>query len=93
LRPKLDIPLGCSTELTAQGYDFFKQLFLKYDKDNDGALSPSELQNLFSICDRIPLWSTEDLSGVVQVNDKGWITLQGFLSMWTLVSIRYYIIH
>ncbi len=88
LKPKLNVPKGCSTELTTQGYDFLKQLFLKYDKDNDGALSPTEFQNLFSLCDRIPLWSTEDMAAIVKVNENGWITLQGFLAIWTLVSIH-----
>jgi Ras family protein T1 len=86
LKPKLNVPKGCSTELTTQGYDFLKQLFLKYDKDNDGALSPAEFQNLFSLCDRIPLWSTEDMAAIVKVNENGWITLQGFLAIWTLIT-------
>jgi len=83
LRPKVEVPLGCSTELTSQGYDFLKQLFLKYDKDGDGALSPNELQNLFSVCERLPVWVNEDISGIVECNDKGYVTLQGFLAIWT----------
>ncbi|XP_054155369.1 mitochondrial Rho GTPase 1-like [Oppia nitens] len=86
LRPKVDVPLGCSTELTSQGYDFLRKLFLKYDKDNDGALSPNELQNVFSVCERLPVWVNEDISGIVECNDKGWVTLQGFLAIWTLIT-------
>ncbi|CAG2106672.1 unnamed protein product [Medioppia subpectinata] len=86
LRPKVDVPLGCSTELTSQGYEFLKQLFLKYDKDSDGALSPNELHNLFSVCERLPVWVDEDISGIVECNDKGWVTLQGFLAIWTLIT-------
>ena len=83
LKPPLEVPFGSSTELTAQGYDFLKQLFHKYDKDKDGALSPNELQNLFSVCERIPVWVNEDLSGVVHCNEKGWLTLEGYLALWT----------
>ena len=85
LRPDIEVPIGCSTELTSQGYDFLKKLFHKYDKDNDGALSPSELRNMFSVCESIPIWVNEDLSGVVDCNEKGWPTLQGFLAVWTYV--------
>lgn len=87
LRPDIKVPDGCSTELTSQGYDFLKRLFHKYDKDNDGALSPTELANMFSVCDSIPVWVNDDLSGVVDCNEKGWLTLQGFLAIWTYVCI------
>ena len=39
----------CSVALRPQGSDYLTQLFYKFDVDKDGALSPSELANLFSV--------------------------------------------
>ena len=50
LYPRITIPVGCSTELSPEGTQFVSALFEKYDEDKDGCLSPSELQNLFSVC-------------------------------------------
>lgn len=86
LHPPLNIPIGSSTELTVQGYQFLNQIFHKYDKDCDGALSPSEFQCLFSVFDKVPKWAKlipHQIADVIHTNDKGWVTLQGFLSLWT----------
>ncbi|XP_076053161.1 mitochondrial Rho GTPase isoform X2 [Oratosquilla oratoria] len=82
LFPHIRVPPGCSTELNHSGYSFLTSLFEKYDKDQDGALSPQELVDLFSTCPVMP-WGP-DVSHSVHVNEKGWITLQGFLAQWTL---------
>lgn len=81
--PDIQIPKESFIELSPKGYAFFTNLFKKYDKDNDGALSPAELSSLCSISDLPPKCLECDLSQVVSTNDKGWITLQGFLSIWT----------
>uniref|UniRef100_A0A8C9F5I7 Mitochondrial Rho GTPase n=1 Tax=Pavo cristatus TaxID=9049 RepID=A0A8C9F5I7_PAVCR len=52
------LPPGCSTELNHLGYQFLQRLFEKHDKDQDGALSPAELQNFFSVFPCMP-WGPE----------------------------------
>ncbi|XP_022247924.1 mitochondrial Rho GTPase 1-like isoform X4 [Limulus polyphemus] len=84
LSPNLKVPVGCSTELSHQGYQFLHKLFEKHDLDQDGCLSSLELQDLFSICPILP-WGPE-LPYTVPTNEKGWITLQGFLAQWTLTT-------
>lgn len=82
LFPDINIPKGSTVELSPKGYSFFTNLFEKFDKDKDGALCPAELTALFSISDTPPKWSQADYTSIVHTNEKGWITLQGFLSIW-----------
>ncbi|KAH9502039.1 Mitochondrial Rho GTPase 2 [Dermatophagoides farinae] len=86
LYPSLTLPTECFVELSPKGYQFFTNLFHKYDKDNDGALSPGEIAAMFSICDEPPKWLQCDFTKIVHTNERGWITLQGFLSIWTLTG-------
>lgn len=84
LSPTLRVPLGSTTELTPRGYQFLTELFLKHDKDEDGSLSPLELDMLFQCCPGLP-WGPE-LVGTVRTNEDGWPTLTGFLAQWTLMT-------
>lgn len=83
--PQLKVPLGCSTELSHQGFNFFASLFEKFDEDKDGCLSPTELRNLFSTCPTMP-WG-HDVNNTVFTNEQGWITYQGFLAQWMLTTV------
>ncbi|KAK8719240.1 hypothetical protein OTU49_014159, partial [Cherax quadricarinatus] len=85
LFPPIRIPPGCSTELNHAGYSFLTSLFEKYDNDKDSALSPQELIDLFSTCPVMP-WGPDVLNSV-HTNEKGWITLQGYLAQWTLWTL------
>ncbi|XP_045623490.1 mitochondrial Rho GTPase 1 isoform X4 [Procambarus clarkii] len=85
LFPILRVPPGCSTELNHAGYSFLTCLFEKYDRDKDNALSPQELIDLFSTCPVMP-WGPDVLNSV-HTNEKGWITLQGYLAQWTLWTL------
>uniref|UniRef100_A0A8C9F3W8 Mitochondrial Rho GTPase n=1 Tax=Pavo cristatus TaxID=9049 RepID=A0A8C9F3W8_PAVCR len=78
------LPPGCSTELNHLGYQFLQRLFEKHDKDQDGALSPAELQNFFSVFPCMP-WGPE-LYNTVCTTDKGLLSLHGFLCQWTLIA-------
>lgn len=49
-------------------------------QDNDGYLSPPELQNLFSTCPMMP-WGP-DVNNTVCTNHNGWISLHGYLAQW-----------
>ncbi|XP_024084973.1 mitochondrial Rho GTPase isoform X2 [Cimex lectularius] len=85
LFPPLKVPHGSSTELNYKGAQFFTKLFWRFDKDRDGALSDVELSQLFATCPS-PAWGA-DISNIVPCNDKGWITLQGFLCFWMLTTV------
>ncbi|CAL1543255.1 unnamed protein product [Lymnaea stagnalis] len=85
LSPKLTVAVGCTTELTADGYQFLARLFDKYDEDRDGCLSPTELQNLFSTCPVMP-WGS-DVNNTVCTNADGWISIDGYLAQWTLTTL------
>ncbi|VDP31631.1 unnamed protein product [Heligmosomoides polygyrus] len=50
LYPRIQVPIGCSTELSPEGIQFLSALFEKHDEDKDQCLSPCELANLFSVC-------------------------------------------
>ncbi|KAL4710711.1 hypothetical protein ACJJTC_004356 [Scirpophaga incertulas] len=84
LYPSLKVPLGCTSELSYKGQQFLTQIFEKYDKDKDGMLNPIELKNVFSCCPRIP-W--HNLRYTVPTNDKGYLTLQGWMCRWTLMTL------
>ncbi|KAL1132070.1 hypothetical protein AAG570_010028 [Ranatra chinensis] len=86
LYPPIRVPNGSSTELSHKGQQFLTRLFLRFDKDRDGALSPIELAQLFAVCPA-PAW-TADVQNVIPTNNKGWITLSGFLCFWNLTALH-----
>ncbi|KAL4675994.1 hypothetical protein H8959_010139 [Pygathrix nigripes] len=83
LFPPLHVPPGCSTELNHLGYQFVQRVFEKHDQDRDGALSPMELQSLFSVFPAAP-WGPE-LPRTVRT-EAGRLPLHGYLCQWTLVT-------
>ncbi|CAG9862173.1 unnamed protein product [Phyllotreta striolata] len=85
LCPSLKVLPGCTTELSYRGQQFLAHLFERYDKDRDKCLSPEEYEELFSTCPT-PAWPL-DVSSTVSTNDKGWITYQGFMCKWALMTL------
>lgn len=85
LFPNLKVPSGCTTELSHKGQQFLTHIFERYDKDRDHALSPNEFEELFSTCPT-PAWGP-DVGSMVQTNDKGWITYQGYMCLWALMTL------
>ncbi|XP_069875887.1 mitochondrial Rho GTPase 2 isoform X2 [Dipodomys merriami] len=83
LFPPLHVPPGCSTELNHRGYQFVQRVFEKHDQDRDGALSPVELQSLYSVFPVAP-WVPE-LPCTVRT-EAGQLPLHGYLCQWTLVT-------
>ncbi|KAG9096861.1 ERMES complex Ca(2+)-binding regulatory GTPase gem1 [Ceratobasidium sp. 370] len=81
LAPKFDVPQDCSVELSPQGYQFFTDIFQIFDKDQDGALRPEELDNLFNTSPGNP-WVEDDDEGV-----DGTITLQHWLAKWSMTTL------
>ena len=72
-------------ELSSEGYDFLAAIFEKYDQDHDRALNPQELVNLFSTCPVMP-WGPDAYNTVV-TNERRFLTLQGYLGLWTLTTL------
>ncbi|CEL52020.1 hypothetical protein RSOLAG1IB_00557 [Rhizoctonia solani AG-1 IB] len=81
LSPKFEVPHDCSVELSPQGYQFFTDIFQIFDRDQDGALRPEELENLFNTSPGNP-WAAEDDEGV-----DGTITLQHWLAKWSMTTL------
>ena len=82
-------PPGCSTELSITGLQFLISLHSKYDRDRDDALSPIELANLFNICPHIPSYFTKEaIQSYIKVEKENYINQEGFLSLWTLMTLN-----
>lgn len=91
LYPAFDVNPNSSVELSPLGYKFLVDLFLKFDKDNDGGLNELELNNLFRPTPGIPnLWKESQFPQSIVCNDEGYVTLQGWLAQWNLTTFLDY---
>uniref|UniRef100_A0A060T8I7 Mitochondrial Rho GTPase n=1 Tax=Blastobotrys adeninivorans TaxID=409370 RepID=A0A060T8I7_BLAAD len=87
LYPRLDVPENSSVELSPEGYRFLVDLFLLFDKDNDGGLNEAELQALFRPTPGIPrLWQDTNFPLSTVRNEAGYVTLQGWLAQWSMTT-------
>lgn len=87
LYPKLEIPRYSSVELSPLGYKFLVDLFLLFDKDNDGGLNHHELERLFYPTPGIPkTWKDTNFPRSVVCNEQGYVTLQGWLAQWSMTT-------
>ncbi|KAI5955686.1 GEM1 [Candida jiufengensis] len=91
LSPHLDLNPNASVELSPTGYRFLVDLFIKFDKDNDGGLNEEELKNLFRPTPGIPkLWIETNFPSSILCNEEGYVTLQGWLAQWNLTTFLSY---
>ena len=87
LHPKFDVPPFASAELSPSGYQFLFDLFLLFDKDNDGGLNDSELAALFAPTPGLPpSWLDASFPSSTVRNEAGHITLQGWLAQWSMTT-------
>ncbi|GMK59302.1 hypothetical protein CspeluHIS016_0703170 [Cutaneotrichosporon spelunceum] len=86
LSPRFDVPYDCSVELSPLGNQFLTDIFEAYDKDNDGALSQSELDDLFSTSPGNP-WRAQGFPDTTITDDQGCVTLQGWLAQWSMTTL------
>ena len=87
LHPRFDVPPFASTELSPAGYQFLFDLFLLFDKDNDGGLNDSELAALFAPTPGLPQsWLETSFPSSTVRNEAGHITLQGWLAQWSMTT-------
>ena len=90
LHPKFDVPPHSSAELSPSGYRFFVDLFLLFDKDNDGGLNPLELTALFAPTPGLPpSWLDSSFPSSTVRNEANHITLQGWLAQWSMTTFTY----
>ncbi|KMZ69882.1 Mitochondrial Rho GTPase [Zostera marina] len=75
-----------SMELTSEAVDFLKGLFEMFDVDNDGALRTAELDDLFSTAPESP-WTENPYKDAAEKNVLGGLSLNGFLSEWSLMTL------
>ncbi|KAI2617773.1 mitochondrial Rho GTPase [Hypoxylon sp. NC1633] len=87
IHPKFDVPEYASAELSPAGYRFFMDLFLLFDKDNDGGLNDRELDALFAPTPGLPhSWMESSFPSTTVRNEAGYITLQGWLAQWSMTT-------
>ncbi|KAK4463837.1 putative mitochondrial Rho GTPase 1 [Cladorrhinum samala] len=87
LQPKFEVPEYSSAELSPAGYKFFMDLFLTFDKDNDGGLNDQELAALFAPTPGLPSsWVETSFPSTTVRNEAGHITLQGWLAQWSMTT-------
>ncbi|KAK0709774.1 EF hand associated-domain-containing protein [Lasiosphaeria miniovina] len=87
LHPRFDVPDYASAELSPAGYRFFMDLFLTFDKDNDGGLNDQELAALFAPTPELPSsWQESSFPSTTVRNEAGHITLQGWLAQWSMTT-------
>lgn len=86
-----DSPQVRCADSSIPGYRFFVDLFLLFDADNDGGLSPPELNALFATTPGLPPPWQEAIDGTTFPsstvrNEAGHITLQGWLAQWSMTT-------
>ncbi|KAI5452731.1 ERMES complex Ca(2+)-binding regulatory GTPase gem1 [Naganishia albida] len=86
LSPRFDVPYDCSVELSPLGNQFFTDIFEAYDRDQDGALSQLELDELFSTSPGNP-WIPQGFPDTTITDDNGKVTLQGWLAQWSMTTL------
>ncbi|KAM3261510.1 hypothetical protein ACQJBY_052277 [Aegilops geniculata] len=75
-----------TVELTNEVIDYLKGIFNMFDIDNDEALLPSELDDLFSTAPENP-WTSDLYKDSAERNVLGGLSLEGFLSKWALMTL------
>ncbi|PVU94442.1 hypothetical protein BB561_002543 [Smittium simulii] len=87
LYPDIQVDNDCSVELSAEGFAFITQLFRRFDRDQDAALNNIELNKLFSVIPYDNPWIEYDFPNCTVTNNSGNVTLQGWLAMWSMVTL------
>ncbi|RSH95470.1 ERMES complex Ca(2+)-binding regulatory GTPase gem1 [Saitozyma podzolica] len=78
--------LDLREDFLAPRFDFLTDIFEAYDKDQDGALSQSELDDLFSTSPGNP-WLAQGFPDTTITDDMGRVTLQGWLAQWSMTTL------
>lgn len=78
-----------SGELITQVSEALEEIFSRYDKDHDGAITMEEFQQFATVSNGAPIPDSEinDLKDHFGLDDNGNLTLQGFLDFYQIQSI------
>ncbi|PIA49021.1 hypothetical protein AQUCO_01300106v1 [Aquilegia coerulea] len=75
-----------TVELTNEAVEFLKNIFRSFDLDEDGALQPADLEDLFSPAPESP-WERAPYKDAAVETALGGLYLDGFLSKWSLMTL------
>lgn len=75
-----------SVELTGEAVEFLYGIFRLLDTDKDRALQPAEVDKLFCTAPESP-WNDSPYADAAERTDMGYISLNGFLSQWALMTL------
>ncbi|KAG6857141.1 hypothetical protein H0H87_008711 [Tephrocybe sp. NHM501043] len=75
-----DVPSDCSVELSPLGYQFFTDIFETFDKDQDGALKKTELDEVFSTADTGNPWASQNFPDTTLSDDTDHKTTLAYLA-------------
>ncbi|XP_021742480.1 mitochondrial Rho GTPase 1-like [Chenopodium quinoa] len=75
-----------SVELSTDAVEALKGIFSMYDTDNDGAIRPPDVDDLFSTAPDCP-WSEGPYKDAAPTTALGGLTMDGFLSEWALMTL------
>ncbi|KAK8467891.1 hypothetical protein PHAVU_007G171800 [Phaseolus vulgaris] len=75
-----------SVELTGEAVEFLNEIFQLLDTDKDLTLRPAEVDKLFDTAPESP-WNNAPYKDAAEKTDMGYISLNGFLSQWALMTL------
>ncbi|KAK7355811.1 hypothetical protein VNO80_15073 [Phaseolus coccineus] len=75
-----------SVELTGEAVEFLNGIFQLLDTDKDLTLQPAEVDKLFDTAPESP-WNNAPYKDAAEKTDMGYISLNGFLSQWALMTL------
>ncbi|KAE9621950.1 hypothetical protein Lal_00032934 [Lupinus albus] len=75
-----------SVELTSEAIEFLSGVFRLLDMDKDRALRPAEVDKLFCTAPQSP-WNDAPYKDAAERTDMGYMSLNGFLSLWALMTL------
>ncbi|XP_027366747.1 mitochondrial Rho GTPase 2 isoform X2 [Abrus precatorius] len=75
-----------SVELTGDAVEFLNGIFRLLDTDKDRSLRPAEVDKLFETAPESP-WNDAPYKDATEKTDMGYISLNGFLSQWALMTL------
>ncbi|XP_065636351.1 mitochondrial Rho GTPase 1 [Quercus suber] len=75
-----------SVELTNEAIEYLKGIFELFDNNQDGALRPREIEELFSTAAESP-WEKAPYLDAAEKDAFGGLSLDGFLSEWSLMTL------
>eukprot|EP01132_Coremiostelium_polycephalum_P007939 gene7939-9767_t len=91
LYPLVNVPKDHNVAISSEGTIFLKELFERFDRDKDGLLSRADLDLMFSTAPSSSLPFPDDFETYCNTDqDSNYLTLPGFLSLWSMLCYEDY---